>query len=99
EIIQGTEFRRRFRAYGDMDKTLPIDFTGFEIELTCRTGQWIGAPGVVSATTGNGRISNAEEDGYFDVVIGAGVTAGLEDGDYYYWLLSCPSRAAAQTSL
>jgi hypothetical protein len=91
EIIQGTEFRRRFRAYADMDKTTAIDFTDYSIELTCRARQWNQSPIIVTATTGNGRIVNGALSGYFDVVIGASVTSGLEDGDYYYWLVLYPT--------
>lgn len=98
EVVQGTEFRRRFRAYSDFDKTLPVDFTDTAVMLVCRRRQWIGAPELFRASTDDGRIVNGGSEGWFDVVVPASGTVGLPDGDFYYWLTLWPESNSEQAA-
>ena len=91
EIVQGAEFRRRFRAYGDMAKTEPIDYTEYDMLFVVRRRQWIDAPEITRASTLDARITNGGDEGWFEVGIDGFTTRDLPDGDFYYWLMVWPT--------
>jgi hypothetical protein len=96
EATQGTEFRRRFRTYGDRlpDGTPvdPVDLTLYSVSMIVRERQWIGAFELAHADADNGGIVNAGPLGYFDVIIPPSALS-FDDGFYFYWLSLWPTDA------
>lgn len=86
EVIQGTEYRERFTAFLDTDKTVVADVTDFDMQLVIRRRAFQGSPEISRASTLDSRITNGADEGWFEIVIPAQVTSVWPDGSFYYWL-------------